>query len=180
MKKGVYSAPASNNEQPNSIGGYGMDPISWDLPVKVDDPTGATTTVTGTIEEVIAQMEARYSGRNATFPVLIPTTSAHISAAAAAGDPESFTCDVPFTKASNNQILDGIHYLWGMSGTAKNGPGPGNCGCVSCSWWAAIYWCNDDDHEQEVRWKQIGNGAYYLRQHGCVTDNDLRIKGQAF
>lgn len=113
MKKGVYSAPASNNEQPNSIGGYGMAPISWDLPVKVDDPTGVIATVTGTIEEAIAQMEARYSGRNATFQVLIPTTSAHISSAAAAGDPESFTCDVPFAKASNNQILDGIHYLWG-------------------------------------------------------------------
>lgn len=40
-------------------------------------------------------------------------------------------------------ISDGVIYLRGVKGKPKNGPGPGNCGRVSCSYNSAIYWCND-------------------------------------
>lgn len=40
-------------------------------------------------------------------------------------------------------IEEGIDYLKGLSGHPRNGGGPGACGRVSCSYNAAIYWCND-------------------------------------
>lgn len=40
-------------------------------------------------------------------------------------------------------IRDGIRYLRGVKGKPNMGPGPGNCGRVSCSYSSAIYWCND-------------------------------------
>lgn len=38
---------------------------------------------------------------------------------------------------------DGIAYLKSVTGTPVNGPGPGTCNRVSCSYNSAIYWCND-------------------------------------
>ncbi|KAK9368507.1 hypothetical protein V1509DRAFT_623119 [Lipomyces kononenkoae] len=48
----------------------------------------------------------------------------------------------PYAKC--HPIFDGINYLYGVSGQPVNGPGPGNCGQVSCSWNSAIWWCNDN------------------------------------
>jgi len=45
--------------------------------------------------------------------------------------------------AGGNAIQDGINYLRRLSGRPSNGPGPGACGRVSCSYNSAIYWCND-------------------------------------
>lgn len=40
-------------------------------------------------------------------------------------------------------VKRGISYLHGVPGKPRNGPGPGNCGRVSCGYSAAIWWCND-------------------------------------
>ncbi|KAJ4250994.1 hypothetical protein NW762_011644 [Fusarium torreyae] len=56
--------------------------------------------------------------------------------------PRSY-CGGPWGEASVERILDGIGYLERWPGKPKNGPGPGNCGRVSCSWNSAIWWCND-------------------------------------
>lgn len=48
-----------------------------------------------------------------------------------------------YGRASVYYIWQGIEYLDQVPGTPGNGPGPGNCGRVSCSYGAAIYWCND-------------------------------------
>lgn len=45
--------------------------------------------------------------------------------------------------AKGNDIQDGINYLMRVGGQPSNGPGPGACGRVSCSYNAAIWWCND-------------------------------------
>lgn len=52
------------------------------------------------------------------------------------------TCNI-YSKALRTRIQEGITYLRGVSGRPTNGPGPGNCGRVSCSYNAAIWWCND-------------------------------------
>ncbi|KUI54747.1 hypothetical protein VP1G_02007 [Cytospora mali] len=44
-------------------------------------------------------------------------------------------------------IAEGIAYLSDLPGKPSNGPGPGECGRVSCSWSSAIWWCNDNDHK---------------------------------
>lgn len=48
-----------------------------------------------------------------------------------------------YDRASVYYIWQGIDYLESVPGTPGNGPGPGNCGRVSCSYSSAIYWCND-------------------------------------
>lgn len=152
MKQGVSSAPSpSTDEAPNGIAGYNIVDVSWELPVKLDDPTSEIVTVTGTIEEAIAQMEAAYPGWNETFQAGIPTDpmptgddTSFVSAGTADEQPESINCKVDYDGARTSKIWDGICYLRRLNtDPPKNGPGPGNCGRVSCSWKSAIYWCND-------------------------------------
>lgn len=41
------------------------------------------------------------------------------------------------------RIEQGIEYLRGLAGVPRNGPGPETCARVSCSYQAAIWWCNN-------------------------------------
>src|SRR6187549_519178 len=52
-----------------------------------------------------------------------------------------YNCE--FSAAALNRASEGIAYLRGVSGRPSNGPGPGNCGRVSCGYNAGIWWCND-------------------------------------
>lgn len=50
-----------------------------------------------------------------------------------------------FASADKRRILEGIAYLNNLPAGDRptNGPGPRTCGRVSCSYNAAIWWCND-------------------------------------
>lgn len=51
--------------------------------------------------------------------------------------PAARYCDLDgWGRCSTNRVQQGIYYLGDV-------PGPGSCGRVSCSYNAAIYWCND-------------------------------------
>lgn len=52
-------------------------------------------------------------------------------------------CNIPGGHTSGWRVKQGIEYLGTVAGTPTEGPGPGACGRVSCSYGAAIYWCND-------------------------------------
>ncbi|KAK4175092.1 hypothetical protein QBC36DRAFT_190692, partial [Triangularia setosa] len=58
--------------------------------------------------------------------------------------------------------LLGVDYLRGLSGTAKNGPGPAECGRVSCSDYSAIYWCNDVSRGGRIRDLGARGGLWWL------------------
>lgn len=45
--------------------------------------------------------------------------------------------------AETSHIKEGIDYLSKVSGKPRSAPGPGKCTRVSCSYLAAIWWCND-------------------------------------
>ncbi|KAI0395560.1 hypothetical protein F5Y17DRAFT_456802 [Xylariaceae sp. FL0594] len=47
--------------------------------------------------------------------------------------------------ATAYRVLDGIDYLKALPDTVtcQNGPGPENCGRISCSWTSGIFWCNE-------------------------------------
>ena len=49
--------------------------------------------------------------------------------------------------ASTDRIIDGIAYLRSVTTQPSWGPGPGNCGRVSCSWNSAIWACNEHTTE---------------------------------
>ncbi|KAK4449043.1 hypothetical protein QBC34DRAFT_380525 [Podospora aff. communis PSN243] len=69
-----------------------------------------------------------------------------------------------FGKASVAAIRDGVSYLRGVPGIPTNGPGPGACGRVSCSYNSAIYWCNDNNFAKSVTWDGIANSAYRITE----------------
>lgn len=91
-------------------------------------------------------MDASYPGWNATFQARVtppPGDSASLDSTANLDDPDDIDCNVDYKYAGKVTIVWGINYLRSITGKPKNGPGPNNCGRVSCSWNSAIYWCND-------------------------------------
>ena len=104
-------------------------------------PGGATVVLNGTAQEVHAQLLQINPNYDAEF--------AAVTAKRAAPEPVSTfrkrdhtICD-NFPQCSRGRIGEGIDYLRGVAGRPGNGPGPGNCGRVSCSYNSAIWWCND-------------------------------------
>lgn len=57
----------------------------------------------------------------------------------------SISCNTPWEKAGVPYINNGIDYLRGLDGSGRPSaqPGPSVCARVSCSYNAAIWWCND-------------------------------------
>jgi hypothetical protein len=53
------------------------------------------------------------------------------------------TCGRPWHAVSYEGALKEALRLYGVKGTPKNGPGPGTCERVGCSYGTAIIWCND-------------------------------------
>ncbi|KAK0667505.1 hypothetical protein QBC41DRAFT_304326 [Cercophora samala] len=195
----AVAIPARRDDDPSSdsnstsdaygISGYKTIDISWDLPTDLNNASSPIVTVTGTVQQAVAAMEAAYPGWNATFQSKLPPPTADDegdddddtadSKFLSLPERESFTCDLPYIAASTRRIGDGIKYLRGLSGTAKNGPGWGNCGRVSCSWSSAIYWCNDNAQEKEVGWNDIADGAEFLMHSDCVRRKKT-VLGQVF
>lgn len=58
---------------------------------------------------------------------------------------KSIMCEAPLPACLTGAILGGIDYLRKIrkGRHPRNGPGPRNCGKVSCSDNSAIFWCND-------------------------------------
>ena len=128
------------------IEGYSIEPFVWDVPVF---PGGENATIAGTVEEVHAELIRRNPQWDTDFP-LAEMADDKVAArgleartdfrgARTVCGPGSFG----WSKASTYEIRNGIRYLNGVSGRPSQGPGPGSCGRVSCSWSSAIWWCND-------------------------------------
>ncbi|CAP71288.1 uncharacterized protein PODANS_6_3365 [Podospora anserina S mat+] len=141
-------------------------------------------------------MENDYPGWNETFMAQDPISS---PAGDKAGIPIKHDCNVPGDgNAKRTQIGIGVMYLSRLSGTAGNGPGPENCGRVSCSWNSAIIWCNNNNFYKELQWTQIAGAAQYvvdqcskrksitpLKDSGRIcaektfVEGDMTVKGHA-
>ena len=94
----------------------------------------------GTAQEVLSQVQTINPGfrlREAEAPARFRSDDD------GGGDDTGPTHCSGFPEALVSDILMGMQYLRGLSGTPTNGPGPGNCGRVSCSDAAGIWWCND-------------------------------------
>jgi hypothetical protein len=117
-------------------GNYGYEPITWSITVFEDQEP---YNLTGTVQEVHAQAVKL----NPDFKLN------NVSSL----DPSNDKRDLPkpttlmtynFPKDPTAQCvpsLDGAYYLNRVPGTPTNGPGPGNCGRVSCAYNSAIWWC---------------------------------------
>ncbi|KAK4676496.1 hypothetical protein QC764_401053 [Podospora pseudoanserina] len=174
----VHAAPATPGLTLDDVDDFTIVPVYWELPVKPDDPNDATVTVEGTIQQAIAKMDTGYPGWNQTFQAGlgdVSYVSASLAALAALKDP-TYDCKIKTDMANILAIKWGIHYLRAIPGKAKNGPGPKNCGRVSCSWDSAIYWCNEDSSgDKELYWGQIADLAQGILDNCAGL---TKVKGQ--
>ncbi|KAI0408942.1 hypothetical protein F4802DRAFT_547065 [Xylaria palmicola] len=61
--------------------------------------------------------------------------------------------------ASVFHIRQGVDHLRKIPGNCTNGPGPANCGRVSCSYRSGIWFCNDTPHPVSVPCSMLGDRA---------------------
>ncbi|KAL2827680.1 hypothetical protein BJY01DRAFT_255602 [Aspergillus pseudoustus] len=70
-----------------------------------------------------------------------------------------------------NYIKQGIKYLRKVKGSPRLSAGPNECGRVSCSYNAAIYWCNDDTKPRSLpSFNNIADGAQVILTY-CGHDS---------
>ncbi|KAH8167122.1 hypothetical protein CIB48_g1107 [Xylaria polymorpha] len=84
--------------------------------------------------------------------------------------------------ASVFHIRQGITYLRKIHGNCTNGPGPGNCGRVSCSYGSGIWFCNDNPYPMSVPCSTFGDRAWDIIEK-CYAFGNFptdSVHGQAF
>jgi hypothetical protein len=123
--------------------GYGVETIEWDVQVT---PNGKFVTLNGTLEEVHAELLELNPRWDEDF--LTDETEDEINPLAKRTDfyGSKTVCQKFGSSARFTPIQNGIKYLRGVKGNPRAGPGPANCGRVSCSYNSAIWWCNDVSH----------------------------------
>lgn len=128
------------------IEGYGLQNFTWEVETT---PGGPKVNFTGTVQEVASQLAAVNPNWKSEFGFSGRSTKKVGMSQKRQQLPDPLTgilCNTregQWGEAIDWPIEDGIAYLDGVPGIPTNGPGPGNCGRVSCSWGCAIYWCND-------------------------------------
>ncbi|KAF2680507.1 hypothetical protein K458DRAFT_407257 [Lentithecium fluviatile CBS 122367] len=151
--------------------GYGIEAFSWSIEVA----PGQTEVLNGTIEEVVAQAVAI----NPEFSILSAASKRDVEARDLTKR-YNLICG-NFPAANKGRIQEGINYLKSLPSGERptNGPGPGNCGRVSCSYGAAIWWCNDNTFSYSPgHWDTIAWSAQYLIDN-CASGSSV-VSGQRF
>ncbi|KAG4438220.1 hypothetical protein IFR05_006293 [Cadophora sp. M221] len=119
------------------IPGYGVEIVSWKVP---SSASGPAVILNGTIQEVYTQLLDINPSYEAEVGALASRNEKVARALVKRGDVH---CG-GFPNGATFRFREGISYLRGVGGNPTQGPGPGNCARVSCSWSAAIWWCNDN------------------------------------
>lgn len=131
--------------------GYGIVELSWEV---IPAPGQSPIILNGTVEQVHSQLleinpkyqaevfEKREDLLAAPTAATAATDLTEPTAVAHSAQVWRIQCG-GYDSASTKPINDGIKYLNGIAGQPKNGPGPNNCGRVSCSYNSSIWWCND-------------------------------------
>ncbi|KAI1261263.1 hypothetical protein F5Y18DRAFT_431346 [Xylariaceae sp. FL1019] len=130
-----------------------LSTISWTLPIIEG---GEEYTFNGTIEEVYAQVNDQRA-KLGFGPLDDPLNDSTHTKEMEVGDIlqgrslNHTECRIGLLgAASSEKVLNGIKYINKLRTKCSNGPGPGNCGRISCSWNSAIYWCNDKPVASEL------------------------------
>lgn len=97
--------------------------------------------VSGTIQEVRSELLRQNPDWDTHYATNI--TKGSPSLKKRGFDVSGYFCFGRWEICSADRIREGIDYLRRVRGLPSNGPGPGNCARVSCSWGSAIWWCND-------------------------------------
>ncbi|KAF6790352.1 hypothetical protein CMUS01_16276 [Colletotrichum musicola] len=123
---------------------YGIEVLEWEIQAF---ESGPMLTLNGTIEEVNSQVleinpDFEFNEPSESELAALYDASAFEKRTDFSGS--HYMCDTrDWMPCYLSRIKKGIAHLRGTSGRPKNGPGPGNCGRVSCAGRSAIWWCND-------------------------------------
>ncbi len=116
---------------------YNIVDIEWEAQLPGHPPIR----VNGTIQDVaraLAEIDADAVADMLGSPTIKPRSELHERKQV-----QGITCYRNRGLAVVSAIEEGIQYLRGVSGEPISGPGPNECGRVSCSRSSAIYWCNE-------------------------------------
>ncbi|SCO81325.1 uncharacterized protein FRV6_05538 [Fusarium oxysporum] len=138
------------------MSGYGVVVPEWEVEIT---PGGPTTVLNGTIEEVHEELLQ-----------LNPDWDE---------DDAEYHCGGRWPKCRTTIINQGIPYLRRIKGKPRNGPGPGNCGRVSCSFNSAIWWCNDNAKSKTLNsFSSIVDGAAFIVKKCYIPDRGPPVPGK--
>lgn len=134
----VLGAPTTETITGSNGVQYKVVELEWKAQAFVNGPF---LNVTGTVEKVLAELHSINSNYEADW-------APHLAASQNLTKRDQFpatgyNCFGRWPGAYRTHVLGGIEYLRGVSGTPGEGPGPGTCGRVSCSYNTGIHWCND-------------------------------------
>ncbi|EJT76863.1 hypothetical protein GGTG_06777 [Gaeumannomyces tritici R3-111a-1] len=80
------------------------------------------------------------------------------------GAPETKCCSPDANYAQPGPVADAVAYLRNHYGSAWNDAG--SCGRVSCSYGAAVYWCNDSGSLKSMDWNDLADAVQAIAD-GC-------------
>jgi hypothetical protein len=125
---------------------HGLEELSWYVRVFDDQqPHVLNGTVEKVIEQILQINPSYRINQSAPFEPLVLEARSGSRRSGSRRLPMYVTgghC-ANYPKGPCDSIEAGIQHLRFVGGKPLNGPGPGNCGQVSCSDGAGIFWCND-------------------------------------
>ncbi|KAI3395804.1 hypothetical protein diail_817, partial [Diaporthe ilicicola] len=157
-------AALSSDTVADPMDNYTIEDIKWTVQISPD----RNDTVTGTIQDVADHL-AFFDPK--AFDILNKSIADSVEARPFGAPGVAFDvvngtgylCNIYPSTANGTRVEDGIEYLRKVKGSPTNGPGPGACGRVSCSYNAAIWWCNDNDYALTLdNYGKIADGAQDL------------------
>ncbi|QLI69713.1 uncharacterized protein G6M90_00g054910 [Metarhizium brunneum] len=159
----------------------------WEVEVT---PGGDKVRLNGTIQEVHQELLSLNPNWDKDFglgdKVEAPSDETHGQLAKRTDFSNSkYFCGGRWEYCNGGAIAEGRAYLYRVPGRPTNGAGPGACGRVSCSYNAAIWWCNDEKTPKTLNsFGSIADGVYELEKH-CRkyfswNPSGVSIAGQIF
>ncbi|KAK7957212.1 uncharacterized protein PG986_006434 [Apiospora aurea] len=151
-----------------SLASYGVEALQWSVVVA----PGQAEILNGTVQRVYEQLRQ-------INPGFAPgEAQAQSRKQRLLQEQTPVNCGT-YPLANKGRIQEDIAYLRQVAAAPRNGPGPGNCGQVSCSQGAAIWWCNDNLVPKTLdNWGLVANSAQYILEV-CAPAAD-QVTGQNF
>ncbi|KAI0153103.1 hypothetical protein GGR57DRAFT_156232 [Xylariaceae sp. FL1272] len=157
--------------------GYSLADVTWTVPIVEG---GADHTFNGTVQEVFAQIN-HARAQQGLDPLDDPTVNS-TERVDIKRSYDKTLCNVGLTASADEwRIYQGIEYLQGVKGRCGM-TGPRVCGRISCSWDAAIFWCNDNNGYSEYDCskfadyaQKVNDNCWFLPKQG-----QRQAWGQAF
>ncbi|KAI1202352.1 hypothetical protein F5X97DRAFT_319507 [Nemania serpens] len=155
----------------------GESSITWTGRV---EEGGELVSITGTdlqhIEAQIREIKPDFSWAGPRTLEVEPWESPAQGANDDDDDEDHILCDMTWDPsfASVFHIRQGVAYLRKIHGDCTNGPGPGNCSRVSCSYRSGIWFCNDNPHSISVPCSAFGDRAWDIVEK-CYAHGVARL-----